>query len=102
LIEWHSANKLVGLPVSCSFTMEEFAMIKAPRATGEYSLRGHDCRKAMERPANMVLRDSGAPFVDFASLLHAILPEATAAGWDEREVEIALEQIVRDLRPIIH
>lgn len=75
-------------------------MIKAPRAAGEYSLRNHDCRKAMELPANVVLRDSCAPFIDFSSLLHAILPEATAAGWDEKEVEMALEHIVKDLRPV--
>ncbi|MDB5550387.1 MAG: hypothetical protein JWL86_371 [Rhizobium sp.] len=77
-------------------------MIKEPREAGEYSLRSHDCLKAMEHPANVILRDSCAPFVDFSSLLHAILPEATAAGWDEKEVEAALGHIVRELRPAIH
>jgi hypothetical protein len=77
-------------------------MIKAPRETGDYSLRSHDCLKAIERPTTVVLRDSGAPFIDFTSLLHAILPEAMAAGWDEKEVEVALEHIVEDLRPATH
>ena len=77
-------------------------MIKAPREAGEYSLRHHDCLKGMERPANVVLRDSCAPFIDFPSLLHAILPEATAAGWDEKEVEVALVHIVKELRPVTH
>jgi hypothetical protein len=47
----------------------------------------------------MMLTGARVPLLDFMSLLHAILPAATAVGWREEEVESALETIVTDLRP---
>lgn len=74
-------------------------MIQAPTQTGYYSHRPHDCQRAIEPPAMMMLTGSRAPFFDFMSLLHAILPAATAVGWQEEEVKSALETIVTDFRP---
>ena len=74
-------------------------MILEPRENGDYRLREFDCQRALEPPVMMMLRGSGAPFFDFDSLLYAILPEATAVGWQAPEVQSALEKIVRDLRP---
>lgn len=74
-------------------------MISEPRAKGQYGLRELDCRRAIERPAMLMLHGSDVPFIDFLSLLHAILPAATAAGWEEDEVQSALEHIVTNLRP---
>lgn len=47
----------------------------------------------------LMIHGSNMPFIDFLSLLHAILPAATAAGWEADEVQSALEAIVTDLRP---
>jgi hypothetical protein len=74
-------------------------MILEPRENGYYRLRELDCRRALETPVMTMLHGSGAPFFDFDSLLYAILPAATAVGWEEPEVHTALENIVRDFRP---
>lgn len=74
-------------------------MIQAPTHIGHYSHRPNDCRRAIEPPAMMMLTGSRAPFFDFMSLLYAILPAATAVGWQEEEVKSALETIVTDFRP---
>lgn len=75
------------------------AMIQAPTRAGSYGHRPIDCQRAIEPPAMMMLTGSRAPFFDFMSLLHAILPAATAVGWQEDEVQSALETIVNDFRP---
>jgi hypothetical protein len=74
-------------------------MIQAPTHIGDYSHRRTDCERAIEPPALMMLTAARVPCLDFMSLLHAILPAATAVGWREEEVEAALETIVSDLRP---
>jgi hypothetical protein len=74
-------------------------MIAEPRQRGSYSLRQLDCRRAIEVPVRVMLGGSAAPFYDFESLLHAILPAAQEVGWTEDEVQSALEAIVHDLRP---
>lgn len=74
-------------------------MILEPREIGYYRLRELDCQRALEQPVMSMIQGSGAPFFDFHTLLHAILPAATAVGWEEPEVQTALEKIVRDLRP---
>lgn len=74
-------------------------MIKAPKQIGNYSRRYDDCKRAIEPPAMMIVHGSRAPFIDFFSLLHAILPGAAEAGWEEEEVQSALEEFVRDMRP---
>jgi hypothetical protein len=74
-------------------------MIIEPRENGYYRLRELDCQRALEQPVMTMIHGSGAPFFDFDTLLHAILPAATAVGWEEPEVEHALETLVRDLRP---
>lgn len=70
-----------------------------PRENGYYRLRELDCQRALEQPVMTMIHGSGAPFFDFHTLLYAILPAATAVGWEEPEVQTALEHIVRDLRP---
>jgi hypothetical protein len=77
----------------------KLAMIRAPSHPGQYGHRLYDCQRAIEPPAMVMLTGSRAPFFDFMSLLHAILPAATAVGWREDEVPSALETIVTDLRP---
>ncbi|MBX9455475.1 MAG: hypothetical protein KL863_05300 [Rhizobium sp.] len=74
-------------------------MMSAPRESGRYGLRELDCRRAVETPALDMIFGSRAPFIDFVSLLHAILPAATAVGWEEAEIQSALETIVTDLDP---
>lgn len=76
------------------------SMIQAPVEIGEYSQRPIDCQRAIEPPTMIMLNGSRAPFFDFMSLLHAILPSATAVGWREDEVQTALEAIVSELRPV--
>lgn len=73
-------------------------MILEPRESGQYRLRKLDCQRAIRKPVLMMVQGSAAPFVDVHSLLHAILPAATAAGWEDDEVKSALEIIVADLR----
>lgn len=74
-------------------------MIHEPRENGYYRLRELDCRRALEQPVMSMIHGSAAPFFDFHSLLYAILPAAKAVGWEEPEVQSALETIVRDFRP---
>lgn len=74
-------------------------MIEAPTVQGDSAYRQIECRRAIEPPARLMLNGSRVPFFDFESLLHAILPAATAAGWEDDEVKLALLNIVADLRP---
>lgn len=73
-------------------------MMLEPRENGYYRLREMDCQRALEQPVMTMINGSGAPFFDFDTLLHAILPAATAVGWEKPEIQHALENIVRDLR----
>lgn len=72
-------------------------MMSAPRESGRYGLRELDCRRAVEPPALEMIFGSRAPFIDLVCLLHAILPAATAVGWEEAEIQSALETIVSEL-----
>ena len=73
-------------------------MMIEPRENGYYRLREMDCPRALEQPVMTMINGSGAPFFDFDTLLHAILPAATAVGGEKPEIQHALENIVRDLR----
>lgn len=73
-------------------------MIKGPRHAGNYSLRDHDCKAALQEPVSIMLGGCHSPFVDFASLLHAILPTAKAAGWEDEEIRAALIEVTNDYR----
>jgi len=73
-------------------------MIEAPHHSRPCSPREEECRLAIEPATLALLRGTHAPFVDFVCLLHAILPAAMAAGWQEHEVEAALDVLVADLR----
>lgn len=74
-------------------------MIQGPSAQGDSAYRQIECQRAIEQPAMLMLTGSRAPFFDFSSLFHAILPAARAVGWQDLEVKTALEDIVANRRP---
>lgn len=56
------------------------------------------CQAAVGPLARQLLQGIHAPFVDFESLVQAILPQAEAAGWHENVVRSALRATVAGLQ----
>ena len=73
-------------------------MIRSPRRTDSEALRYRDCEAAIGPVVDTILHACRAPFFDFHSLLHAILPEAKSVGWTEDEIQSALRRVTRDFR----
>jgi len=70
------------------------ANLAGPRQSGQYAWRQRECQQALEPAMVELVSGLNAQFLDFNSLLHAILPAARAVGWREKEVERALRSML--------
>lgn len=70
-------------------------MIRPPRAEGPYRDRDLDCQEALEALFLDLALKADTAFLDLKPIRMRLVEDGLAAGWDQKDLDPAIEELVR-------